>query len=261
MKKRYKNRIPSTGDYQAMLHSPLFLDMESFSNSFLKNNEASLQSYFEKWVSDPLHQWSRQWEYPYVFQKIEEYVKKTKNDKPVILDAGSGVTFFPYFLLEKYSNSTVLCADLDETYTEIYNEINKGQREKVSFSVANLQDLDYGDNSIDIIYCISVLEHTKNYDAIMDEFRRVLTPGGFLIVTFDISIDGKNDISIDGAENLITLLEDKFKVLSHPESIREAVSSKDILTTTYAYSLDPKLIWRSPPSSLEAISKNFKSIM
>ena len=42
------------------------------------------------------------------------------------------------------------------------------------------------DNSMDQVYCLSVLEDTDHIDRALVEFKRVLTPGGLIVLTFDI---------------------------------------------------------------------------
>ena len=93
------------------------------------------------------------------------------------------------------------------------------------------------------------MEHTDNYDQIISEFKRVLKPDGKLIVTFDISLDGKDDIPVDEAEALITVLGNSFETTADDlQSVTEFAATPYILTTDFAYTLDPKLIWCSPPT-------------
>src|SRR5690606_20253176 len=65
--------IPNVKDYENLARSGLFLDMEAFSSAFLIRNKQHLESYSKKWVPDPLHQWSRQWEYPFVYERIASH--------------------------------------------------------------------------------------------------------------------------------------------------------------------------------------------
>ena len=51
--------IPKIDDYKKLLKTDLFLEMESFSNTFLKTHAKALKNY--RVVTDPFHQWSRQW--------------------------------------------------------------------------------------------------------------------------------------------------------------------------------------------------------
>ncbi|MGH8743753.1 MAG: hypothetical protein ACREUY_05680, partial [Burkholderiales bacterium] len=100
--------MPKIPDYQRLLQSGLFKSMESFSEDFVRSQSAYLKDYRRKWVADPLHQWSRQWEYPFVFSRISEYARNAE-PRLNILDAGSGVTFFPFFLSSRFSHAAISC--------------------------------------------------------------------------------------------------------------------------------------------------------
>src|SRR5690606_32720049 len=41
------------------------------------------------------------------------------------------------------------------------------------------------DASFDFVLCLNVLNHIKDYDHVLAEFRRVLRPGGFLLTNFN----------------------------------------------------------------------------
>ena len=79
--------IPSVENYLNVLKSRLFLNMERFSNGFIENYGDFLKNYKKKWVVDPLHQWSRQYEYPFVLSSILSYSKDRDQTTLRILDA------------------------------------------------------------------------------------------------------------------------------------------------------------------------------
>ena len=83
--------IPKESDYKKLIASKKYLKMDTFSLQFLEKNKPDLLSYASKWVSNPLRQWSRKWEYPYVFDRVSAVLDK--NDSAMILDAGSGISF------------------------------------------------------------------------------------------------------------------------------------------------------------------------
>ena len=85
--------LPNQDEYFKLIRSKLFANMENYSNSFIKTNKLLLYPYIQKWIKDPFHQWSRQWEYPYVYSQISSIKGNLE-----ILDAGSGVTFLPFFI-------------------------------------------------------------------------------------------------------------------------------------------------------------------
>jgi SAM-dependent methyltransferase len=47
----------------------------------------------------------------------------------------------------------------------------------------NAQPLPYPDESFDLVTCSEVLEHVENFRAVLREIRRVLKPGGLMVIT------------------------------------------------------------------------------
>jgi len=239
-----KDGIASISDYATLKKHVSFSNIEEYSNRFLKTNDSNLEYYKKKWSKDPLHQWSREYEYPYVFQRVADFLNTTSNSNVRILDAGSGVTFFPYLLKTKFNQVEVTCCDYDSELAPIYKKISQYLSLNVDFYETDIHALPFKDASFDIVYCISVLEHTRDYAKVLDEFKRVLKPGGTLIVTFDISVDGKTDISIEKAEFLLNDINQRFILESKVEKISQADFSKK-LTTAYFKNTRPELLpWR-----------------
>jgi ubiquinone/menaquinone biosynthesis C-methylase UbiE len=59
--------------------------------------------------------------------------------------------------------------------------------------VASIDNIPLCNNEVDTIYCISVLEHIKidTVKEVFREFRRILKPGGRVVLTMDITMDGR----------------------------------------------------------------------
>lgn len=240
--------IPRESDYKSLLLSNEFERMENFSNNFIERNKSALRAYSKKWVGDPLHQWSRQWEYPYILNCLAPIF--ADKDSVRILDAGSGITFFPYYVNHVNPSADMYCIDYDATLEAIYHNVNTNEKDsRVSFYPASLTKIPYADNFFDALYCISVLEHTDAYAEILGEFHRVLRPGGKLALTFDISLDSAHDISVERAEFLIsTLIETKF-INNAPDQgdLAADVLESGIFTTLSAQKINPKLLpWKFP---------------
>lgn len=242
--------VPSMTDYHNLVGSQAFRDMEEDSNQFLKTHVDTLESYAQKWVKDPLHQWSRQWEYPYVDEQVRSFLADRSGNPIRVLDAGSGVTFFPYYLQSNYP-CEVKCVDYDEGLGSIFDAINAKVDSPVDFKSAGISALPFEDDSFQFVYCISVLEHTEQYPEIIKEFRRVLAPSGVLVVTFDISIDGDRDIPIEGAQKLLHELNEVFPgKTSQTDSLRDVLNRSDVLTTRVVGKHDRRLLpWPSPLES------------
>lgn len=239
--------IPTVRDYQILLQSDSFSSMESFSNDFLLRHKQALAGYQRKWVADPLHQWSRQWEYPFVFSRIFEYAD---GRSPIhVLDAGSGVTFFPYYLKARIPGCKVTCIDRDPLLKAVHDQISAAGSAGVVFSRNDLHHIPCRSASFDVVYCVSVLEHTDNYEPIVAEFRRILKPGGLLVVTFDLAVRGHADISPERAAVLLMTLDRYFPTrdVELCRNLPERARAADILTTEYARILDKRLLpWRYP---------------
>jgi SAM-dependent methyltransferase len=171
--------VPKEKEYRPLLMSPEFKELEKFSHLFLLKNKNNLSAYRRIWVEDSLHQWNRQWEYPFVVSKIQSCLNP--NEKNRILDAGSGVTFFPFYIKSKYKSCDIYCCDNNKALARIFQKINN-REQSVEFSCADLRSLPYENDWFEIAYCISVLEHTDNYRDIIEEFYRVIKPNGRLIV-------------------------------------------------------------------------------
>lgn len=224
--------IPTHAHYRALLESSDFRDLESFSNEFLARNRSALRAYSRRWSSDPLHHWSRQWEYPYVWRRLEAMGYTPPGATVRILDAGSGVTFFPFFLAARFPQVEVVCLDCDKRLERIHARIVEAARSRTRFKMGGIQRIDEPDASFDAIYCISVLEHTEDYEQVIHEFRRILKPGGKLIATFDISLDGAAQVPVDVAEALLGLLKAHFNAEEPCPAVRDSIS-KDSVTTTF----------------------------
>lgn len=216
-------------------------------DGFLASHGDLLAPYRRRWVSDPLHQWSRQWEYPYVWDRIRAAMSASGRPAQV-LDAGSGVTFFPY-LVARQLRSQVTCVDSDARLAPIHAGIQARTGASVRFQAAQLHHLPYSDGAFDIAYCVSVLEHTRDRPAVVAELGRVLRPGGTLVVTFDLSLDGEGDIPLCRLEELLAALAERFPGGDRLDSaaLSHAARAPDALTTLAIAQRDRSLMpWRGP---------------
>ena len=191
-----------------MLLNPIYTEwIEVFSNKFLKDNDDILTKYKLQWVNDPLHSWSRGWEYTFVAAAIRKYAPRHRDI--LLLDVGSGVTFIDwmvaYDILKEYPRSRVIALDSNTAYQDWFHAINKRNAAKSKqgnfsriYAIPKVQFVEYdiekgiplSYNSIDIAFCISVMEHMHNTITAARNIFDTIVPGGYLIITFDIDING-----------------------------------------------------------------------
>ena len=91
-----RSGLAVASDLQTPEWRELFALIESAQASFLEK-ETLFCSQEYKWPRDPLHCWSRGWEYACVYYHLWQWVGtigKARQSRNI--DVGSGVTFFPF---------------------------------------------------------------------------------------------------------------------------------------------------------------------
>src|SRR5882762_4614092 len=182
------------------------------------------------WPPDALHWWSRVWEYPYVWTNLQSLTSNGSNSNgATILDFGSGVTAFPFFVAKKL-NKDVVCMDTDGSFA---GSIARTARALgVGGHVSFLQDTDgplpMKDASVGCVYSVSVLEHIPEANRLLGEFHRILNPGGIPVLTKDVSLR-LQDTGISSTEYR-RIHESLFRFFD-PVNARRPVHPTDVLTS------------------------------
>jgi len=105
-----------------------------------------------------------------------------KTGRRDVLDAGSGNGYFSWLAYE--SGARVLALNVDQAQVSKTRDFLLGymnaERERLQIEQFNLYDLPSMAKSFDEIICYEVLEHIRNDKAIVEEFYRILNPGGML---------------------------------------------------------------------------------
>lgn len=231
--------VPSIENYLRLSDSALYREIAAFSEQFLARNRLHLRAY--RWAPDPMRQWSRRWEYPFCVERLEErFSSSAPNGSPRILDAGSGITFFPYFLASK--GYRVSCCDIDGSLARLFTRVNGEMGVEVPFTACSLTSLAFDSGAFDAVSCLSVLEHCDDRERILGEIARVLRPGGLLVLSFDISLDGRWEIPVPEARALLHAIGERFSVdgAAEPAALLDRIDSDALLTTRFALRHDPR---------------------
>jgi SAM-dependent methyltransferase len=149
-----------------------------------------------RWPIDPLHTWSRTWEYPYVYYHLHNWLQEKREGVEFhVVDVGCGFTFMPFAISRL--GCRVTGTDIDpicgEDLAKAGNEVITAPG-AVQFSLTDGEVLPFSTESVDAIYCISVLEHIPNFSNTIIEMARVLKSGGILILTIDLDLRGDSQI-------------------------------------------------------------------
>ncbi|MFO7897970.1 MAG: class I SAM-dependent methyltransferase [Planctomycetota bacterium] len=247
---RLRSGIPRLDEVRRHVRTDLYGRMLACDEVFVRDHRRLLRRYRLRWLAQPMRHWSRRWEYPYVAQRVTEFA--AGRPAPVrLLDAGSGVTFLPHFLRRQAPGLEITCCDSNRGYGRIFDRLADAAADgRVRFAHGTLQELPVEERSQDAVCCVSVLEHTADYERILDEFDRVLRPGGLLVLTFDVSLDGRSDIPPEDARRLLASVAERFRPEpgSDPAAELHRLDDPDtILSTDAVRESEPELLpWRWP---------------
>jgi len=161
------------------------LDLAELNCRFFRNVNEQMQRLLNAHPEFYLHP-SKQWEYAWAMQQADPGVEDS------LLDAGCGASIFPLYLASRGFHVTACDIDLrgDRSY------------EGVRYVPASISELPFTDGAFDAIFCISVIEHLPHEDmcTAMHEFRRVLKPGGSVLLTTDFYEDANAEIWYEGPD-------------------------------------------------------------
>lgn len=236
-----RSGIAALSDLETSEWAELFNELEGSQSSFLAK-EQSFRSPEYKWPRDPLHWWSRVWEYPYVYHHLKNWRKKfSLSQLPRVVDLGSGVTFFPFSVARL--GYSVICTDIDPICGKDLNRAAQcisSQPGIIDFMQTDGISLPFHNKEMDVVYCISVLEHITHFERIIQEIARVLSPGGLLLLTVDIDLRGGSQLGPSECKRLTSSLKEHFDYL-HPETTIHPYDMLHSGSGPYAYQ---KLIGR-----------------
>lgn len=223
-----RSGLATLSDLQTSMWKNLFNFLEKEQKKFF-HKEKHFRSSKYIWPRNPLHTWSRIWEYPYVYYHLEK-IRQENFEKRLltVTDFGSGVTFFPFTVARLGYNVT--CIDIDPICAhDIPRATNvvDSMPGKVGVKLSNNNFIPLPDNSQDVVYCISVLEHIPNFEQTISEIARILKSDGKFILTVDLDLRGNSELCVDGFKRLQNELVSRFELI-FPEMI---VHPSDVLTT------------------------------
>ncbi|MGH9343592.1 MAG: class I SAM-dependent methyltransferase [Terriglobia bacterium] len=143
-------------------------------------------------ILQPINYYTRFPEYDFIGNRIESHLQKVSTDGiSRILDVGSPKCFGLY--LAFHYKLEVHLTDIDRASIDeakvLWSAIEKRAKGSAVFSVQDARLLNYPDQTFDIVYSMSVIEHIEGSTAdseAMRELSRTLKPGGLLAATMPI---------------------------------------------------------------------------
>jgi ubiquinone biosynthesis O-methyltransferase len=107
-----------------------------------------------------------------ILSVLEDYLTDLSNLE--LLDIGCAGGFTSFILGEKFKKITAI--DIDSKAIEFAR--NNFKKDNITYQISNLMDLDFKQESLDVIICSHVYEHVPDSQILMDKIYRLLKPGG-----------------------------------------------------------------------------------
>jgi SAM-dependent methyltransferase len=100
---------------------------------------------------------------------------------PVVVDVGCGMGRSFRLLKILFRASRLVGLDLEDLNIEAAKKRAKAERLSVEFIKCDCAAIDLPDASADIVFCHQTFHHLVQQDKALDEFHRILKPGGLLL--------------------------------------------------------------------------------
>jgi SAM-dependent methyltransferase len=169
---------------------------------------------------DACNHWSRKWEFIWAYDGIISFAAQNCRAGLTAIESGSGLTPVPIWITNK--GISVTGVDLDQRYANDWREVVPLPSK---FMVGDMLSLPVADDSFDIAYSVSALEHTTDPVKAVRELIRVCKPDGMILFTCDVAIAGNHGLSTEQMDGINALVREL-----KPFSPSRWLSPRDILT-------------------------------
>jgi 2-polyprenyl-3-methyl-5-hydroxy-6-metoxy-1,4-benzoquinol methylase len=161
---------------QARLAIVAELQSQSFT-SFM----AMLNALAAQWQLRQMTNWSKVWEYPWIWHRLLSHIHWPGKH---LVDFGSELSPVPWFLATLGAKITLI--ESDPQFIPLWQKLRDQLRVDVQWQIVTAEHTDLPNNTADVITSFSVIEHQRNHFAAAAELVRLLKPGGYLGISFDI---------------------------------------------------------------------------
>ena len=112
---------------------------------------------------------------------LETLIPNRQNSYAKILDIGCGRGNALKLLDEHFSPELITAIEIDEVLLKDAGEQAQQCRNPITITIGNAELMPYPDNSFDMLFCHQSFHHIIEHKQAMQEFYRVLKPGGVLL--------------------------------------------------------------------------------
>ncbi|MFN2334207.1 MAG: class I SAM-dependent methyltransferase [Wenzhouxiangellaceae bacterium] len=151
-----------------------------------------------------------------------------------VLDCACGEGYGSRLLAD--SAHSVAGVDLDPA--SIAHARQRYAAETLSFHQANALELPFDDQRFDCVVSFETLEHLAAHDALLTEFRRVLKPGGFLLLSSPDRKTYSDETGYNNEFHVRELYRDEFEALLNRHFPNYAIFGQKLMFESVLWSLD-----------------------
>lgn len=112
------------------------------------------------------------------FKNISQLIEPVKGE---VLDVGSADGTFTEIITNQSKAKKVIGIDVLRGSVKYANKRFK-KNKRMEFLVADAHQLPFKNNRFEAVFCLEALEHIFDPQKVLSEIRRVLKPGGYLVI-------------------------------------------------------------------------------
>lgn len=151
--------------------------VNAISNKHYKHQARYFYKEFSKKTQYKLLSWNRAY-----IRRIEENILKNNFKNKTLLDIGAGSAYVTVEMAKK--GLKVIALDLSEAAIDnIKRYKSEFKLKNIKTICSNAEKLPFENESIDYIIANAILEHIQNETQAIYEWKRVLKPGGLMMIT------------------------------------------------------------------------------
>ncbi len=164
------------------------------------------------------------------------------NDDVHVLDAGSGLGQYTWYMAKKFAGWQVTAIDIkNEEIASCKIFFEKENMKNVRFETRDLTTYAAPD-AFDLILSVDVMEHIEDDRKVFENFHRSLKDGGMLLISTP-SDQGGSDVHSDGDASFIEEhVRDGYAASDIEEKLRSAGFAN--ISTKYSYGKPGSIAWR-----------------
>ncbi|WAC06788.1 MAG: class I SAM-dependent methyltransferase [Thermodesulfobacteriota bacterium] len=141
---------------------------------YAREDIEKVKAFYNDFLASEPGKYSPRSEFDARYQSVLNFVKNIHTPGCKILDVGCG---------------TGMAAERLKVYGKVHGvdisdkSIEMARKRLEDAKVGMAEEIPYDDVTFDIVVCTEVIEHVLNPEKVFSEFKRVLVPGGYLILT------------------------------------------------------------------------------